>query len=90
MSKPCHSVDLKGMNESAGKYGVSGQPRGVSDPHNYFNIQSLSLHPMHVLCQDNLFLWDLELFDFEKGSALHSDLESYARNYKQKVYSMPT
>ena len=41
-----------------------------------------SFYPMY---QDNLFVWDLELSDFEKGSALQSDLENYARIYNQKV-----
>ena len=35
--------------------------------------------------QDNLFLWEVELSDFEKGTLLHKDLENYAKHYKRKV-----
>ncbi len=35
--------------------------------------------------QDNLFLWDVELSDFEKGSLLQKDLENYAQKYSKKV-----
>lgn len=48
----------------------------------YHGIQPLFFSPVY---QDNLFVWDLELSDFEKGSALQSDLENYARIYNQKV-----
>ena len=34
---------------------------------------------------DNLFLWDVELSDFEKGTLLYKDLEAYAKKYKRKV-----
>ena len=54
--------DLKSLNKSGGKFGITGSPRG-----------------------DNLFLWDVELMDFEKGTLLYKDLESYAKKHNRKV-----
>ena len=34
--------------------------------------------------QDNLFLWDVELSDFAKGSLLQKDLEAYAKTTRRK------
>ena len=36
---------------------------------------------------DNLFVWDVELGDFEKGTMLYRDLEMYAQQYNRKVSS---
>ena len=36
------------------------------------------------LIQDNLFLWDVELSDFPKGSLLQKDLDSYAKKMSRK------
>lgn len=56
------STDLKTLNKSNGKFGITGRPRG-----------------------DDLFMWDVELSDFEQGTLLYKDLQSYAHTYKRKV-----
>ena len=56
------SSDLKSLQKSEGRFGISGGPRG-----------------------DNLFVWDVELGEFEKGTLLYKDLQSYAHTYKRKV-----
>ena len=35
--------------------------------------------------QDNLFVWDVELSDFERSSKLYKDLEAYAKRLKRKA-----
>ena len=55
MSKLCYSVDWKSLNESAGKYGVSGHPRGVSD------LLQLQLHPTTLHCSSTLHIRTISL-----------------------------
>ena len=55
-------ADLKTLQKSGGKFGITGGPRG-----------------------DDLFLWDVELSDFERGTMLYKDLVSYAQTYHRKV-----
>ena len=59
---PPFPVDLKSLQKSGGKFGISGGPRG-----------------------DNLFVWDVELSDFDSRTLLYKDLQSYARTYRRKV-----
>ena len=58
------ATDLKSLQKSGGKFGISGSPRG-----------------------DNLFVWDVELSDFDSGTLLYKDLQSYSLAYKRKVSS---
>ena len=61
-SLPLPPSDLKSLQKSEGKFGITGGPRG-----------------------DNLFIWDVELSDFDSKTLLYKDLQSYAHTYKRKV-----
>lgn len=39
---------------------------------------------MSLITQDNLFVWDVELSDFPKGTPFYKDLQSYATKNKKK------